>query len=272
MSNLVRAEFYKLRRDKMFWVLLLIMALWGMLHAVFITLSSKGLLFLDITGGFMVAGPEEGPKYSTTGMATFLITLRAASNPIFLSLLLGMFAGFFISNEYKTGVVKNVIGCGRGRSEIFISKWIAYFIGVIVIWLIFPLIAACAAMVANGFVTASDGISLVLIVRILSLALVQLAAFSALLVFIGVMVEESGKAIILSITIIVGLFLLFLILGSSFPVILRVYEYTILHQIGAAFSAILTTTEIVRNICVGLITLLVLLFSGIGAFGRKEVK
>jgi ABC-2 type transport system permease protein len=273
MNNLIRAEFYKLKRDKMFWVLFLVMALWGVLHAVFITLSSKGMLFLDINGGFMVGGPEEGPKYSETGMATFLITLRAASNPFFLSLLLGMFAGFFISNEYKTGVIKNVISCGRRRSEIFISKGLVYFIGVIVIWLIFPLIAAGSAMIANGFNIASDGITFMLMIRVVGLSLVQLAAFSALVVFIGTMVEESGKAIILSITIITGLSLFFIILGNSFAMIQTVYEYTILYQmIGVVFNPALTTTEIIRCLCIGLVTIILLVYGGIGTFGRKEMK
>lgn len=273
LRNLVRAEFYKLKHNKTFWVLFLLMALWGILYATLITLSSKGVISLDITGGLMITGPDEGPRFSETGLATFLITLRVASNPVFLSLLLGMFAGFFISNEYKTGVIKNVMSFGRRRADIFISKCVVFFFGVIVMWLIFPLISGGGAMVANGFNQASDAITLALIVRILSLAIVQLAAFSALLVFIGVMVEESGKAIILSIGIITGSMILIVILGNYFKEVSVAYEYTIMYQmINDVFNPTSSNTEIVRSLYVGFVTMIVFIFGGIGAFGRKEVK
>ena len=249
------------------------MALWGMLYATLITLSSKGLIALDITGGLMVAGPDEGPRFSETGLATFLITLRIASNPVFLSLLLGMFAGFFISNEYKTGVIKNVMSCGRRRADIFISKCVVFFFGVFLMWLIFPLISGAGAMVANGFNQASDGITLTLIVRILSLAIVQLAAFSVLLVLIGIMVEESGKAIMLSIGIITGSMILIVILGNYFQGVRVAYEYTIMYQmINDVFNPTSSNSDIVRSLYVGFISMIVFIFGGIGAFGRKEVK
>jgi len=271
MNNLLRAELYKLKRNKMFWTLMILMTLWGILQAVVISLAAHDVIYYNNTHGFYFGTSGSGPKYSASGVETFLITLGSVSNPFFLSLLIGIFAGFFISNEYTTGVAKNVIVFGKRRGEIFLAKFIVFFLGVAAVWLIFPLIAAGGATASIGL-GELDNTMIGHIIRVIGLSFILLAAYTALLTFIGIMVEESGKTIILSVTIISGLTLGFLLLGSSVSAVRSVYEYTIFHQMFAAFSPTLTSMEWLRCFLVGLITMLLFIASGIQFFGRKELK
>lgn len=118
MTNQIKAELFKLQRNKTFWVLVLTAAaLSALLH------------FLVITDWWQVYDtPFDSAGISEmNGISTFTI-------PLFFNLLISTLAGFFVSTEFsQSSVIKNQIISGSKRSHIFISKYLIFTLGSIVI-------------------------------------------------------------------------------------------------------------------------------------------
>src|SRR5699024_3317360 len=123
MSNHMKAEWFKMQRNKTFWVLVLTSSgLSLMLH--YLVISDWWQMYNTV---FDDAGLSE------------LNAMTTITHPIYFVLLVGTLAGFFISNEFShSGVIKNQIISGSKRSHIFLSKYFLFTFGSIIITILIP--------------------------------------------------------------------------------------------------------------------------------------
>ncbi|MFD2881708.1 ABC transporter permease [Paenibacillus rhizoplanae] len=140
MYNLIRAELFKLRKDRSFLVLLLIIALLSLAYPLLYYVDNK-------TGG----------KPQFTG-AEFLIKF-VASNGYVIKFSVAALAGFFIASEYTTGVMKSVASSGNDRGRLYTAKLIGFSAGAMVISLIFPLVSLIEVSMISGFGQLPEGVS-----------------------------------------------------------------------------------------------------------------
>lgn len=267
VNNLIQAELFKLRRNKVFWTLIVLLSIGGIGYTTLLYLASKGIIYLIIGKGLFIGGPDKGPALKTSGSEILMITLF--QNPFSLTLIMSTLAGFFISNDYATGVMKNTALSGNNRMQIFIAKFITYALGITIICCIWPTIATVGSTILFGFWKVSDHSIFIYIMKTVCLYLLQLIAFSSIILFVAIVVEESGKAIIISIGVILFVYFGSLLLGQSFSIVSKLYQYTVFYQLYEIGNL---SINIMKSILTAIGTALVFFLLGSIAFKKKEIK
>lgn len=255
MSNLLKAEQFKLRRNKTFWVLLLVSAgLSALLH------------LLVITDWWMM----ENTVFDKAGLKE-LNALGVFTLPLFFNLFVSTLAGFYISNEFsQSGVIKNQIISGNKRSHIYLAKFIVFSLGAILIVAVVPLLTGFIEIILMGHSELLSSSTLQFLGISFTLFTLQLIAFTAIIALIAVITEDSGKTIIISIVFTIIMFAIEKLGKASF--IEWLYEHSIFSQFTAVFQYHITDGDIMKAIMIALITLAVVLACGIWYFSKKEIK
>src|SRR5699024_11480240 len=125
MGNLIKSELFKLQRNKTFWVLL------------FTTTGVSALLhYLIIIDWWQVFGTS----FDSVGLSE-LNALSTFTLPLLFNLIVSTLAGFFVSVEFShSGVIKNQVISGNKRSHIFMSKFLVFSLGSIILTILTPLV------------------------------------------------------------------------------------------------------------------------------------
>lgn len=253
MINLIKAEMFKLQRNRTFWALIATVAV-----------LSTILHYLVIIDWWQM----HGTVFDRAGLSE-LDALSTFTVPLFFNLIVSTLAGFFISIEFSSsGVIRNQIMSGYKRSHIFIAKFLVFSLGAIVVTILIPLIAAFIILFAQG-----DGLKLshaLYLGRAYSLFTLQFLAFAAIIMLLAIMTSDQGKTIILSILFTIVLFAVDKL--SKPPLLETVYENSIFYQFSEVFKLTMTNGEMMKSILIGVFSCMVFSFCGIIVFNRKEIK
>lgn len=256
MTNLIRAEMYKLQRNKPFWVLLgTITGLSTLLH------------FLIITDWWMM----DGTPFDNIGLSE-LNALATFTVPLFFNLIVCTLAGFYISTEFsQSGVIKNQLISGSKRTRIFIAKFLVFSFGSILVTIVIPLLTAIISVILLGQGEIFNLSNLIYLGRGFSLFTLQFLGYTAIVMLIAIVTEDSGKTIIFSIifSLIMDLVRIF---SSSSSFIATIYENTITSQFSEVFKYTLTNGEILKSLLIGGVTIVFFTLCGVFIFNRKEIK
>jgi ABC-2 type transport system permease protein len=266
MSNLIRAELFKLSKNKTFRILMMLLTAAGLVLNLVVWLDSKDVLSLQNVLGFI----NFDPSFTGTGIDFFRLTLLDDS--ILLTLILSTFSGFYISNDYLTGVIKNEAISGNSRGQIYFAKLIAFSLGSIAMAVVFLVIPTLGSTLIHGFGTAIDGSTVVYVGRTVGLFLLHLVAFVSIMTLIAIILQESGKTIIVSISFILIVNLTFIFLARYFPIAETIFEYTVFAQISEASKAVMTYAESMKSILVAVVTFIVIAYCGSAIFQKIEIK
>jgi ABC-2 type transport system permease protein len=175
-------------------------------------------------------------------------------------LILSTFSGFYISNDYLTGVIKNEAISGNSRGQIYFAKLIAFSLGSIAMAVVFLVIPTLGSTLIHGFGTAIDGSTVVYVGRTVGLFLLHLVAFVSIMTLIAIILQESGKTIIVSISFILIVNLTFIFLARYFPIAETIFEYTVFAQISEASKAVISVAETMKSILVAIVTFIVIAY------------
>ncbi|UJL46772.1 ABC transporter permease [Virgibacillus sp. NKC19-16] len=254
MSNLIKAELFKLLRNKTFWVLIVtITGLSALLHYLVI------IEWWHMTSPFSEVGLKE---FNALGVFTI---------PLFFNLIVSSLVGFFISIEFlPTRVIKNQIISGRKRSQIFIAKFLVFSLGSIIVTILIPLLTAVFEVILLGHGDILSLPALQYLGRALGLFTLQFIAYTAITMLIAIITEDSGKTIIFSIALTIIMFAIEKLPKSQF--ITTVYVNSIFNQFNEVFKVTMTNGEIITSILIALMTLIIIAVCGIIIFNRKEIK
>jgi|SRR5690625_1436339 len=256
MTNLFRAEMFKLQRNKTFWVLIgTITGLSTLLH------------FLVITDWWMM----DGTAFDSAGLSE-LNALSTFTVPLFSNLIICTLAGFYISTEFSlSGVIKNQMISGHKRIHIFIAKYLIFSLGSIVVTIVIPLLTAIILIFMFGKGEILHLSNLMYLGRGFSLFTIQLLGYTAIIMLFAIVTEDSGKTIIFSIIFSLLMDVVRVFAGlSSFIAIL--YENSIFHQFSAVFKYTMTSGEIIHSLLIGGVTIIFVTLCGVFIFNRKEIK
>ncbi|MEC0256918.1 ABC transporter permease [Paenibacillus lautus] len=254
MINLLRAELFKLSKNKVFWTLTITVTVVFALMHYLITIG-----WWKMNNLFMDAGLEQ---FSSLALAT---------TPFYFMLFLCTLAGFFVANDFTIGVVKNMVMSGNRRSHIFLAKLVILVLGSVILAVVCPLIVIMGGKLLFGFGEMTNSSALGYLARALGLFLIHLMALVALLMLIALLVEDSGKTIIIS--VVIALFISVAEVLRPLPGILEtLYHYSIFHHLIDSFRIRMSDADIIQSLSVGISTLLVLMLCGNLVFNRKEIK
>ncbi|PAV28290.1 ABC transporter permease [Virgibacillus profundi] len=255
MSNLIKAEIFKLQRNKTFWVIFgSVTGLSALLH------------FLIITDWWMV----QGTAFDSAGLSE-LNALSTFTVPLFFNLIVSTLAGFFISIEFSdSGVIKNQMISGNKRSQIFIAKYLVFSLGAIIVTILIPLVTAVIVVILFGHGDILNPSNMMYLGRVYSLFILQFLGYTAIMVLLAIITEDSGKTIIFSILFTIVMFAVEKLVKTPFIELL--YEHTIFYQFSDVFKFTMTNGEIIKSILVGVVSLIVIMLCGVFIINRKEIK
>ncbi len=167
MNNLLRANFFRLKRDNMFY------------SCLFTTLGCSI--------GFMILWClENAEKGALAGLDEFYFRLSAA-----MGFFYAMFTCMFLSVEYSEGTIRNKLAVGHTRREVYLSSFLTAFTASLCIaaaWLI----GGLAGVPFLGFLTIGFGGTLLCFAIIVGYT----AAFSAVNTFIGLLNDRRSATVI----------------------------------------------------------------------------
>lgn len=255
MINQMKAEFLKLKRNKTFWVLLVIaLGLSALLHY---------LIMIDWwkvnDSVFVQAGLGE------------LSSLSAFTTPLFFNLFIGTLAGFFISVEFsQSSVIKNQIISGGKRSHIFLSKYIVYSLASVVMTILIPVLIGLIEVVLLGHGEILSLSSMLYLGRAFGLFLLQFLGYTAIIVLLTILTEDSGKTIIFSILLTIVMY--GIEMAPNLPIIGTIYRNSIFYQFSEVFKFPMTNGEMLHAILIAFLTFIIVIFCGIFIFNKKEIK
>jgi ABC-2 type transport system permease protein len=250
MGNLIKFEIYKLFRDRSLWTLLSILGLLAIFWPIFQYIDN---------------GPD-----STTGMEIYLNAL--GGDNYIVKLAPCILAGFFISSEYSTGVMKSMTASGNSRERIFSAKFFAFSLGTMLITLVYPIFSIGTGTLLFGFGDLPNVQDLQYILRTLGLFMLYGVAFASIMTLIGFLFTDSGKTI--------GSLLIFFILFDSilyvlsmkFTVLKPVFNYSVFKLFIDASKMSLENGELLKLVLVPMITIFCFISIGMFIFRKKEIK
>ncbi|EOR23982.1 ABC transporter permease [Niallia alba] len=255
MTNLIRAEMYKLQRNKTFWVILLtVTGLSALLH------------YLVLIGWWQM----QGTSFDAAGLSE-LNALSTFTVPLFFNLIVSTLAGFFISIEFsQSGIIKNQVISGNKRSHIFMAKFLIFSLGAIVATILIPLVTAIILLFLTGHGDILDTSNLIYLGRSYGLYIVQFLGYTAIIIILAIITDDSGKTIIISILFTIVMYAVEKL--SMPPFIEVIYENSIFYQFTEVFKFTMTNGEIIKSILIGIITIIIITLCGVFIFNRKEIK
>ncbi|MFT9849453.1 ABC transporter permease [Aneurinibacillus sp. REN35] len=249
MSNLIMAEWYKLKKDRSLWTLIIVLVAVSLLYPLLIMF-------------------DEGAE--TIKVSDFYQRTILDGNNYVLRLAPCILAGFFISGEYSTGTMKSIVSSGNSRVCIYLAKLIVYSIGAITLSLIFPIVltgAVSASLHFNGMPEIGY------FAKTIGLTILYVPAFASIMALLATIFTDSGKAI--------GFMLIFFLLIDSFlyllaqvsPVFEVIFNYSVFKLfVDVANADIIHGAEMIKLFLVPIVTFVAFGILGSVLFHKKEIK
>jgi ABC-2 type transport system permease protein len=255
MINQMKAELFKLQRNKTFWVLL------------FIAFVLSALLnYLIIIDWWII----NDSVFARAGLGE-LNAASAFTAPIIFNLFVGTLAGFFIAIEFsQSSVIKNQIISGSKRSHIFLAKYLVFTLGAIVMTILAPLLTGIIEVTLLGYGEILNLNSMLYLGRAFGLYVLQFLGYTAIIVLLAIATEDSGKTIIFSILLTIVMYAIEMV--PNLPIIGTIYSNSIFYQFVEVFKFSMTNGEIIKSVIIGGITLIIVTLCGIFIFNKKEIR
>lgn len=250
MGNLFKSELYKLRKDRSFWTVIIIL----MIAAV----SWPTMQFFD-----------KGPQVNS-GFEVFLGAL--GGNNYITKLAPCILAGFFISSEYSFGTMKSITASGNSRIRIFFAKLFVYSIGAVIISLIFPIIALGMGTVLFGFGELPQDIGIGYFVQTIGLLILYSASFASIMALFAIFLTDSGKTVGVLLIFFLMFDSLLFVLSEKFSIFKPVFNYSVFKMFLDSNNPGLENGEVFKLILVPILTFMAFGILGSLVFRRKEIK
>lgn len=201
MSNLLSANFMRLRKNKVFWCSIIFMAAAGAYYPIgrYIGMKHDGYA-AHLEDGFFICA-------------------------VFAAVLLSVFCSLFVGTEHSDGTIRNKMIIGHKRTDIYLANLLTNMAAGTLMCLVWFAAYLCTGVPLLGFFQVSGAVILLMIITVLILS----CAFSALFTMVSMInASKAGVAVIC----VLGTFLL-LFAGSYLnarlqePKTYPVYDYTV---------------------------------------------
>ncbi|AJS60443.1 ABC transporter permease [Paenibacillus sp. IHBB 10380] len=214
MINFLKGEAYYLKKDSMF----------RGICFMFLFASILLLVWIGTQVGFDISSPAQ-PLTMATPLS------------LFLYFIIPIHACFFATEGFEYGSVKNIIASGQSRSSYIIGKYLTEI--KVIIWWVFQFFGIfyalyMAATLTTGSHIGNNNLSgdLITVFSALGFNILYLAAYSAIVMMVGMLVRKTASAVVITFLIIFGDFMLFGYLkDSSYAFLRMVSDNTLMTQI-----------------------------------------
>ncbi|GAB2549030.1 ABC transporter permease [Gracilibacillus alcaliphilus] len=255
MNNLIRVEFFKLQRNKACWILIgTVIGISTLFH------------YLIITDWWMMRNTPFDSIHLSELNGLFAFTV-----PIFFNLIVSTLAAFYISTEFSpSGVIKNQIISGNKRTQIYLAKFFVFSLGSIFVTIVIPLVTVAVLVILFGRGDIFDFTNMIYLGRAYGLFTLQFLGYTAIILLLSIITNDSGKTIIFSILFTIVMYVMEKLAKPAFLEV--IYENSIFYQFMEVFKYTMTSGEIIKSILIGAVSTIIITLCGIFIFNRKEIK
>lgn len=176
MLNLLRADFYKLRRSKSFYICLGIIAFF--VTYVIIDFNSSAHLKEQLS--------------TSTFHWVYMLFKERSFLPYFIPMLQAIFITMLITSEYSTGTIKDPVSLGFSRTKVYISKLITVSVGSIIMMLVAVFFTGITAVFVFGIYGSFSMYDLLLFVRMFLIQSLLYTAYGSIFLMIAFLIKNIG--------------------------------------------------------------------------------
>lgn len=264
MLNVLRADFYKLRKSKAFWICTLV----GIVVAVLMVVAVQAGISRSLA-----RADTSSPEYqqmlamSKSVSGTWAIT-EFLPQGNFILILAGVFVAIFISAEFGYGTMKNTLSRGAERVSVFASKYITCAVGALFMLVMFIAALLVSGTIVWGFGSVAAGGFVVMVL----LQMLLMLAFTAVFVFISMTVRSSGGAIATNIISVMIVSTLLQALSMLFGSNTDLSQYWLTGAISTLATYTPASGDVIRGVIVALAWGIVTSAAGLVLFRKTDVK
>ncbi|ACA46715.1 ABC transporter permease [Clostridium botulinum] len=173
MSNLIRGEFYKLRKSKYFIgiIFLTLIISYFLLRRFYAIVTSVGTPSLELQNGM----------YSIE---------YAFENIIGTSFIFSLFAGEFVAKDLKNNMSKSFT-YGYKRSKVILSKLIVFIISFLFLELIYITILVIHTSIAYGFYKVLNYSAILYLIRLIVIGIMYNVATMSIVFMIAIITKSN---------------------------------------------------------------------------------
>ncbi|WMM23297.1 ABC transporter permease [Tissierella sp. MB52-C2] len=250
MFNLIKLEFYKLKRQDILKVLLLIVI--GI--SAFSAFSEIRILMSDGLRG-------SGKEGYTNGF-----------RDMFMLFVSGIFAGFYIGSDFSNKTIQSQLFQGYKRLDIIISKALVFFIGTSIIMLLYPITVSIIYTFKYGWGEPFTITSVLFILRVAALGIILNVGTTSIFVLLAFLCKDIPKTICTCFAFPVLISAISSTLGKAVPVIGDLLRFTTLAQMGSIIDDIILPSTVLTVFLTAMITVIIVISLANLLFAKAEVK
>ncbi|GMK41260.1 hypothetical protein PCCS19_43160 [Paenibacillus sp. CCS19] len=246
MNNLIKAEWFKLRKDRSFWTLIWILTAISLLYIV------DSIYDGDFQLDSLYANDMLGVNFQ------------------FMQLVPCILAGFFISGEYAAGTMKSIVSSGNSRMRVYAAKLLVFTIGAAILSILPLLLMTGGVGIYVGFADLPDA---GFFFETIGLTLLYAAAFGSIMTVFATLFTESGKSIGFLLVFFMFFGSLLQALSAKLTFLEPLWDYSVFKLLfNIADAKSLDGGQWFTQLAVPIATIVVFGWLGCRIFQRKEIK
>lgn len=260
MKNLLKADYYKLFKSKMTYVLIIICAL-----------LSLFTLLLEVFLKFVFKELDADIPLIIEGKSIMFGTFSLTNN---VGLLIIIFVGIFTLTDIKHGTIRNKIICGENRIKIYLSHLIVSSSMCLIAAAISFLVLAIGGISIFGYGPQFNGEEALNFLRCIIIGIISFIFVASVSTFFALITKSTPLTIILTLAVLLGLSIISAISFAMpndnykyFFYVVPTYATTIVAQQGNVSAELFTYGLISLIVFIAINTVL-----GIFLFKKIDVK
>lgn len=265
MINLIRAETFKVVRNRAFLWLNILMVLFSGFVIMLALLDKYGLL--DRIENITVEVEEE---VIFTGM-DFLLYMIEAPELFLIYLYIAILGTFFVSSEYSFQTIKNQVMTGYARWQIYLAKLFVFVLSSLFIFLVLPISSGLFGTLTFGVGEWPDSQSIVHLGKTLILIVILIASLVSIVMVVSTVATTNGLSLVASL-------LAYFILSSGLNMLSHQYkiaetikDYSVFNQFLNVFEQASQTDTFIHSSVVAILTITAVTIIGIVLFRRQDI-
>ncbi|BCZ44626.1 hypothetical protein psyc5s11_06930 [Clostridium gelidum] len=247
MSNLIRGEFYKLRKSK----------------------CLIGMIFLAICAGFLLIGEweNEGRRMFSGINGVNSISL-AIGMIVICNFLFSILSVAFIVNDFKNGGISKSYSYGFRRSEVILSKLIVFMLFSLVLELIYTTILVIYVSYNYGFCEVFNFNTILYLIRVISVGGMYNLATISIITMIAIITKNNLCTFVSPII----LLMTFSLACSSYPYISHAFLYLPYMTGIRAINIFSSEADIIRCIISSIVTFIITIGGSLLYIKYEDIK
>lgn len=209
MLNLIKTETYKLKRQKIIYILVI------------------AVIAISAFGAFSEINLLTVPDNPVTGRESF----ANAFQDVFMLFIIAVFAGFYVGSDFTNRTIQAQLSRGHRRMDILLSKAFVFSISSGILMLLYPVTVCTIHTVKFGWGEVFNIHSLLYLMRVSLLGSVLNIGTAKIYICFAFLCRDIPKTIVVSFAFPVVFSAISGTLGRTFPILGRILDYSTLSQL-----------------------------------------